>query len=153
MRYGEWYIGLVTFTVVLFGIEPARADHWPSYVVPARPDVPVIVNGVDASYAVVEGDWGLARPGHMAPLVYGPLLVPGPYRGRHYFPYTGRRPHYGRREVIPSANRILPPPAESYYRSWSTPPAPGVQAPASFYPPPVIYAPRADEGAALRRGN
>jgi hypothetical protein len=30
-----------------------------SIVIPGKPGVPIIINGVDASYAVVEGDWGL----------------------------------------------------------------------------------------------
>lgn len=155
MRYGEWIIGGVTFFAVLFGIMPAHADHAPSYVVPTRPGVPVIINGVDASYAVVEGDWGLHRPGAVPTVVYGPQFVPPVYRGRYYFPYSGKRPRYGRLEVIPPANRRLPPPAESYYRAWSTPPMPGAdlhpQLP--FYPPPVIYGPRLSDEPVLRRGN
>ena len=45
---------------------PARADSGPVIVIPSRPGVPVVINGRDASYAVVEGDWGLARPGARA---------------------------------------------------------------------------------------
>ncbi|WP_216074258.1 hypothetical protein, partial [Acinetobacter baumannii] len=40
-------------------------------VIPARPGVPVIINGLDASYTVVEGDWGLLRGTHVQPTVYG----------------------------------------------------------------------------------
>ncbi|HYI26468.1 MAG TPA: hypothetical protein VD863_01335, partial [Bradyrhizobium sp.] len=30
-------------------------------VIPGRPGVPIIINGIDASYTVVEGMWGLGR--------------------------------------------------------------------------------------------
>ena len=36
----------------------ARADHAPAYVVPGRSDVPVMINGYDASWGVTVGDWG-----------------------------------------------------------------------------------------------
>ena len=36
-------------------------------VIPGRPGVPIIINGVDASYAVVEGDWGLGKGTHVEP--------------------------------------------------------------------------------------
>ena len=50
---------------------PARADGGPVIVIPSRPGVPVIINGRDASYAVVEGDWGLSRPGAVPVTVIG----------------------------------------------------------------------------------
>ena len=34
----------------------ALADSSPVLVIPGRAGVPIIINGVDASYAVVEGD-------------------------------------------------------------------------------------------------
>ncbi len=49
-----------------FATALARADSGPVIVIPSRPGVPVVINGRDASYAVVEGDWGLARPGRRA---------------------------------------------------------------------------------------
>ena len=47
-------------------------------------------------------------------------------------------------KIIPPANRRLPPPAESYYRSWSTdgPAVPAQTEYPAFVPPPVILAPR-----------
>ena len=30
-------------------------------VVPYRPGVPIIINGIDASYTVIEGEWGLGK--------------------------------------------------------------------------------------------
>src|ERR1700756_1335333 len=87
-------------------------------VIPGRPDVPVIINGIDASYAVVEGDWGLAKGIHVQPTVYGGRYVdPTPNVG-HYYPSAGHLPGYGRLEIQPPANRQMPPEAESYYRSW-----------------------------------
>ena len=55
---------LVVAAAVLGAAAPARADSGPVIVIPSRPGVPVVINGLDASYAVVEGDWGLSRPGH-----------------------------------------------------------------------------------------
>jgi hypothetical protein len=101
----------------------ARADEGPVIVVPSRPGVPVIINGVDASYAVVEGDWGLARPGAGRVTVIGgsPILPNPAYAPRYpYLPRYGHAPPRGRLEIEPPANRRLPRPAESYHRSWST---------------------------------
>src|SRR4051812_7131293 len=79
----------------------ARADHQPIIVVPGRPDVPVIIDGIDARGAVVFGDWGLYRPG-FAPMVEPrPLLFSIPPPGRAYYPATGRPPRYGRLEIEP----------------------------------------------------
>ena len=109
-------------------------------VVPARPGVPIIINGVDASYAVVEGDWGLERRVHVQPTVYGGRYIdPVPNVG-HYYPSAGHAPGYGRLEIEPPANRRLPKEAESYYRSWSAQSTPQLEVPA--IPPPVIVAPQ-----------
>jgi hypothetical protein len=103
---------------------PARAgDEAPAFVIPSRPGVPVVINGCDASYAVVEGDWGLARPGHVAVTVIGcsPLLPNAVYSRRNaYHPRYGRAPLRGRQEIEPAADRALPDLAEPYSRSWST---------------------------------
>jgi hypothetical protein len=80
-----------------------------------------MIYGYDASYTIVEGDWGLDRPGAMPPLItYGPLIGASPYYYGPYYPRVGRRPGYGRHEVEPPPNRRLPPRAESYHREWST---------------------------------
>jgi len=102
---------------------PARADGSPVFVVPGKPGVPVIVNplGFDASYTVVEGDFGLSRPGQVNPVIVGgPLVAPAPYHYGPYYPRDGRRPGYGRYEINPPADRRLPPPAPTYHRSWGT---------------------------------
>jgi len=102
---------------------PAHADHAPALVIPGRPDVPVVIDGQDAAFGVVEGDWGLYRPGHGVRTVISPVLMPAPYRAG-YFPRTGRQPGYGRREVVPPPARRLPRRAEDHYRAWQSPPAP-----------------------------
>lgn len=117
-------------------------SNGPVIAIPGRPGVPVIINGVDASYAVVEGDWGLDKGVHVQPTVYGGRPVePMPPVG-HYYPSSGHLPGYGRLE-IESADK--PKPAESFHQSWSAnsrqadPPASLNQVPP--YPPPVIFAP------------
>ncbi|MPZ38481.1 MAG: hypothetical protein GEU95_10485 [Rhizobiales bacterium] len=126
----------------------AHAQYGPVLVIPGKPGVPVIINGYDASYTIVEGDWGLARPGQVTPdIVAGPLITPAPYHTGPYFPYQGRRPGYGRREIEPPPDRRLPSPAQSYHRQWgieSQPLPADVDPPA--YPPPVISASPMVEG-------
>jgi hypothetical protein len=121
----------------------ALADSSPVLVIPGRAGVPIIINGVDASYAVVEGDWGLGKGVHVTPTVYGGRYVdPIPNVG-HYYPSAGHLPGYGRLEIEPPANRMLPQPAESYHQSWSAQsPSQPVQPAVPFYPPPIIVAPR-----------
>jgi hypothetical protein len=120
----------------------AWADSSPVLVIPGRLGVPIIINGVDASYAVVEGDWGLAQRGHVTPTIYGGRYVdPTPHVG-HYYPSAGHQPGYGRMEIEPPANRTLPQPAQSYHQSWSAQSIPQpVQPDVPLYPPPVILAP------------
>jgi hypothetical protein len=114
-------------------------------VIPGRPGVPVIISGVDASYAVVEGEWGLGKGTQVEPTVYGGRYFdPVPRVGR-YYPSAGRVPGYGRLEVEPPANRRLPQPAESYHDSWSAQSAPlPAQSSVPVNPPEIIYAPQVD---------
>jgi hypothetical protein len=112
-------------------------------VIPGRPGVPVIMNGIDVSYAVVEGDFGLGKGIHFQPTVYGGRYVDYAPNVGHYYPSSGHLPGYGRLEIEPPSNRKLPQPAETYHQSWSSqsaqqPPQPEVP----LYPPPVIYAPQ-----------
>jgi hypothetical protein len=116
----------------------ARAQSTgPVIVIPGRPGVPIIINGVDASYSVVEGDWGLGKGIHVQPTVYGGHpLEPEPPVG-HYYPSAGRLPGYGRLEIDPPSK---PRPAESFHQSWSADSKPQLpEVPAN--PPPVIMAP------------
>lgn len=124
---------------------PALAQRVPAIVIPGRPDVPVLMNGVDVSWSVIEGDFGLDRPIGVTPtVIYRPFAVVAPYYGAYaygyapraygprYFPSTGGRPGYGRLEVVPPPGRPLPPPAPSFRQDWSSQSAPG---PATEYPP------------------
>ena len=124
----------------------ALADSAPVLVIPGRAGVPIIMNGIDASYAVVEGDWGLSKNTHVTPTIYGGRVAdPVPNVG-HYYPSAGHLPGYGRLEIEPPANRPLPQPAESYHQSWSAQSTPQPVEPAvPFYPPPVIFAPQGDD--------
>jgi hypothetical protein len=105
-----------------------------------------MINGRDARWAVVEGDWGLARPGWVAPTVIKPLCCgPGWIGGHyapHYFPSTGRVPGYGRVERDPEA-KLPPRMAEPYFREWGVASpnlAPTIMPPA-YDVPPVVVAP------------
>jgi hypothetical protein len=115
----------------------------PVLVIPGRPGVPVIINGVDASYRVVEGDWGLARSVHVQPTVYGgrPVEIDPPVG--HYYPSAGHLPGYGRLEIEPPSNG-KPKPAESFHQTWSIQSTPQPEVPPN--PPPVILAPQGDSG-------
>src|SRR6187551_2269071 len=115
--------GMVLAAVAVFASAPARADSGPVIVIPSRPGIPVVINGRDASYAVVEGDWGLSRPGAGVVTVIGgmPVLPNSVYTRRNsYHPKYGRAPLRGRNEIEPAADRALPDPAEDFSRSWST---------------------------------
>jgi hypothetical protein len=91
---------------------------------------------------VVEGDWGLSRPGAVPVTVIGgtPILPNAVDTRRHsYHPRYGRAPERGgRMEQEPAADRTMPDPAESFSRSWSTwsdPTAPAtIIDPATFSP-------------------
>lgn len=130
----------------------ARADHQPNLVIPGRPDIPVIIDGIDATWGVVEGDFGLYRPGAVAVTVIpSAYAAPPPYRpARHYFPSLGGRPYSGRYEIEPPANRVLPKPAQSYRRSWS---AGSMRMPATEYAPspPIMVAPEVNVQPRRRR--
>jgi hypothetical protein len=132
---------LAALTVLIVSTLAASAGSGINFVVPGRAGVPVIISGLDASYRVVEGDWGLERGTHVAPTVYGGRPIDPVPRVGHYFPSSGQLPGYGRLEVDPPENRRLPQPAESFYQSWSAQSAPPAPAEIPQYPPGVIIAP------------
>jgi hypothetical protein len=116
-------------------------------VIPNRPGVPIIIDGIDASYAVVEGEWGLGRNEHVEPTIYGGRYIDPEPRVGHYYPSLGHRPGYGRLEIEPPPNRRLPRPAESYHDFWSAQSMPlPAQSEPPANPPPVIYAPQIGGG-------
>jgi hypothetical protein len=125
----------------LIASSAVASETGPVIVIPGRPGVPIIINGHDVSYSVIEGDWGLARPSYIAPQViyrpYFPTEV-GPAPAANYFPKTGRKPRYGRLE------RDVPRPqqAQSYNRGWgvASDPTP-VTIPAPYPTPPIVVTP------------
>jgi hypothetical protein len=147
MRIGVALAILVTMTSTAF------AGGGFDIVIPGRPGVPVIINGVDASYAVIEGEWGLGKNWQVQPTIYGGRYVdPVPNVG-HYYPSSGRLPGYGRLEIEPPANRRLPQPAESYHESWSAHSAPlPAQSSVPVDPPAIVYAPEVQGRRDFRPG-
>ena len=140
-------LALIAFLIGLPSTAPA-ADGF-DIVIPGRPGVPIIINGIDVSYAVVEGQWGLAKNVQVQPTIYGGRYIGERQPGDvgHYYPSLGLRPGYGRLEVEPAPGRKLPQPAESYYRNWSSQSAPLLpQADVPADPPPVIVAPQINVG-------
>ena len=73
----------VTLALFIAMTSTAFAGGGFDIVIPGRPGVPIIISGVDASYAVVEGDWGLGKGTQVQPTVYG---------GRYYRSRSERRP-------------------------------------------------------------
>jgi hypothetical protein len=106
-----WIVGGSLFTAAA-----ARADNYPVIVVPGRPGVPVIINGRDASWAVVNGDWGLYRPGAVPVTVIYPQRWIAPVR-RHHVRHRPVRRHVTVRRRAPAAcacrqpNKAPPAPA------------------------------------------
>ena len=129
-------------TIAAGAAQIARAQTGPQIVVPTRPGVPVYINGYDASWGVVEGDWGLERSIHVVPTVtYGPAAYQDLPPVGHYYPSFGIQPGYGRKEIEPTTPRRRR--AESYSRSWGTESAPTpAQLDPPVNPPAIIYAPQ-----------
>jgi len=65
----------VTLAMLMAMTSTAFAGGGFDIVVPGRAGVPIIINGIDASYAVVEGDWGLAKNVHVQPTIYGGRII------------------------------------------------------------------------------
>jgi hypothetical protein len=129
-----------------FGLAVLLATTWtalasdlgPVIVIPGRPGVPIMINGVDASYSVVEGDWGLAKGIHVQPTVFGGRVIDLEPHVGHYFPSSGKLPGYGRLEIEPPGP---PKPAQSFHQSWSAKSTQQAEPEVPLYPPPVIVAP------------
>jgi hypothetical protein len=136
----------VTLAFLMAMTSTALAGGGFDIVIPGRPGVPIIINGVDASYAVVEGMWGLGQNNQVQPTIYGGRYIDPVPRVGHYYPSAGRMPGYGRLEIEPPANRRLPQPAESFHESWSAQSAPlPAQSNVPVDPPAIIYAPQQDD--------
>jgi hypothetical protein len=129
------------------------SDTGPVIVIPGRPGVPVMINGVDASYAVVEGDWSLGKGQCVQPTVYGGRPADFEPHVGHYYPSSGHLPGYGRLEIEPPSNG-RPQQAESYHQSWSAQSTPQpAESAVPFYPPPVIVAPQNREAGRQDHAN
>jgi hypothetical protein len=126
---------------LLPGVVARASDRGPVIVVPGRVGVPVMIDGVDVSGAVVYGDWGLARPGHGRIIIEGPVGYEGPVRSGTYYPSAGHAPRYGRHEIEPPRRSQRP--STDYSRSWSagSDTAEPVTDYPPFNPPAVIMAP------------
>src|SRR3954471_24844550 len=126
-----------------FALEPACAQTGPVIVIPGKPGVPVIMNGLIVDGALVWGDFGLAKPNNAGLIIERPAAYAQPAVSSGYFPATGRKPRVGRHEVEPPV-RARPRMNANYYRDWSVESEfrkPVTEYP-PFDPPPVILAPR-----------
>jgi hypothetical protein len=138
-------IAIALALLLTSGAAAFAGDAEPVIVSPARPGVPIIINGHEVSYAVLEGDWGLAKGVHTQPTIFPSNWRPieKPPVG-HYYPHTGNMPGYGRLEIETPPQNL--PEAPTYYRSWSAESQPTPASPPNvavpFDPPPVILAPR-----------
>jgi hypothetical protein len=144
MRAGLW--SLLAGLCAAFALaEPACAQTGPVIVIPGKPGVPVIMNGLIVDGAVVYGDWGLAKPNNAGLIIVDPLGYAPPETSPGYFPATGHLPRVGRQEVEPPA-RSRPRVNTNYYRDWSIGSEFGkpVTEYPPFDPPQVIEAPRGD---------
>ena len=139
----------LALALVIATTSAASADGF-EVVIPGRPGVPIIINGIDVSYAVIEGDFGLGK-GYPPPLtIYGGRLVDPVSEVGHYYPSLGLRPGYGRLEIEPPANRKLPQPGPSYHQSWGAQ-SQALPADIPANPPPVIMAPEINLNRDFRR--
>jgi len=141
----EIILALLAGTLALTAVAPARAQNEPVLVVPGRPGVPVMMYGVDVSGAVIEGEFGLNRPGQVAPTVIMPLVSPGVVEAPGaYFPSTGHQPAYGRLEIVPPGRRG-PQTGAPYFHIWGSESNPTPATSPLDNPPMVVVTPPASE--------
>ncbi len=135
----------VALAILIATCGSAGAETGPVIIIPGRAGVPIIMNGRDVSYAVIDGDWGLGKGQHLQPTIYGGQPIDPVPRVGHYYPSAGLQPGYGRLEIEPPEKPGGPQPAESYHQSWKSEseqqPVQPVQPAVPFYPPPVIAVP------------
>jgi hypothetical protein len=118
---GKRCAAVVLLSGWVFATAPALADSDSGIVlaVPGRPDVPVFVNplGIDASFQVVEGDFGLNKPAQANAHTIGPPVIVQPGARRFFFPHDDSMPGYGRYEIAPP-RQSRPQHPQSINRSW-----------------------------------
>ena len=115
----RWCLVILVAIAVARGAGAARADHQPAIVVPGKRGVPIYVDGHEVSGAVISGEWGLYRPGHVTPTItYRRPWADPPhyyyyYHWRPWFaPPHYRRPHsairhYRRKPVKPIRRKVI----------------------------------------------
>ena len=120
----------------------AHAQTGPVVVIPGKPGVPVIMNGLVVDGAVVYGDWGLAKPNNSGLIIDGAVSYAVPLPSPGYFPSTGKLPKFGREEAEPAKPQQRT--DTNFYRDWSI--SSEFRKPVTEYPPfdppSVIIAPR-----------
>lgn len=136
---------------IFLGMTSAAFAEGFEIVVPNRPGVPIVVNGVEVNYSVLEGNFGLGKGVNNQPTIYGGRPVPPEPEVGHYYPTLGLKPAYGRLEIEPPANRKLPQPAESYHQSWGAQSAPNPADPSDDPAGSAVLSAARDPGAARRR--
>lgn len=100
------------FAVVLLalGFTGLGAAHAADAPVRATGDAGYYAGGVRAPQLLIYDN----QPG-----TYVRAYWSAPWRNRHYYPFTGKKPKVGRHERL-SDVRPAPKPAETYYREWSS---------------------------------
>jgi hypothetical protein len=131
------------------------SETGPVIVIPGRAGVPVMLNGQDVSYAVVEGDWGLNRPSQTDPVViYRYFPPPPPYSQppAHYFPTGGPPPRLGRKEADDIRPTSPNNPAPTQFREWGarSDPTPATS-PTPLDTPGMVVVPEVGFGGGPRR--
>src|ERR1700687_4206948 len=106
MRAGLW--SLLAGLCAAFALDPACAQTGPVIVIPGKPGVPVIMNGLIVDCAVVYGEWGLCKPNNSGLFIEGLVGYALPDGSRGYLPAAGRQPRVGRQEVEPPASSRRP---------------------------------------------
>src|SRR5437660_8628922 len=96
---------LIALCAAIAGTQAARAQTGPVIVVPGKPGVPVLINGVVVDGAVVYGEWGLGRGNGPQTIIEGPVGLIQSWDSRGYYPSMGRAPRYGRLEIEPPPHR------------------------------------------------
>jgi hypothetical protein len=151
MRAGLW--SLLAGLYAAFGlVAPACAQTGPVIVIPGKPGLPVIMNGLIVDGAVVYGDWGLAKPNNAGLIIVGPVGYAPPDVSPGYFPATGRLPGVGRQEIEPPPGS-RPRTNTNFHRDWSIGSEFGkpVTEYPPFDPPPVIEGQVGQENRNRRR--
>ena len=99
----------VALAILIASCGSARSETGAVLVIPGRAGVPIIINGVDASYAVDEGDWGLAPfAAHQFGLLTHFVTLSGAGRelDRHGFDLEAAFPRGGEAGMSPDSGPI-----------------------------------------------